>query len=137
MFVQEDYLNNKSILSVLHSDDDVVELKKLLGILNSRLMSIFYKQKAVKSVRKVFPKVVIKNLREFPYPRAIGKNESKLVTQLADQHIDLHQRIALVKTNHEKTTLQRQIDATDKQIDKLVYELYELTPEEITIVEGK
>ncbi len=29
------------------------------------------------------------------------------------------------------------IDATDKQIGKLVYELYELTPEEIKIVEGK
>jgi hypothetical protein len=35
-----------------------------------------------------------------------------------------------------KTTAQRQIDATDAQIDKLVYELYELTPEEIKIVEG-
>ena len=28
------------------------------------------------------------------------------------------------------------IDATDRQIDKLVYELYELTPEEIAIVES-
>jgi len=27
------------------------------------------------------------------------------------------------------------IDVTDRQIDKLVYELYELTPEEIAIVE--
>jgi hypothetical protein len=32
--------------------------------------------------------------------------------------------------------IQRQIDATDQQIDKLVYELYGLTPEEIAIVEG-
>jgi len=31
--------------------------------------------------------------------------------------------------------IQRQIDATDKQIDKLVYELYGLTNEEIQIVE--
>jgi hypothetical protein len=114
-----------------------MELKKLLGILNSRLMSIFYKQKAVKSVRKVFPKVVVKNLREFPYPRAIGKSESKLVVQLADQHIELQKRIASVKTNHERTILQRQIDATDKQIDRLVYELYGLTEEEIKIVEGQ
>jgi hypothetical protein len=33
-----------------------------------------------------------------------------------------------------KTNLQRQMDATDEQIDNLVYELYELTPEEIKIV---
>jgi len=32
--------------------------------------------------------------------------------------------------------LQRQIEATDREIDKLVYELYGLTPEEIKIVEG-
>jgi type II restriction/modification system DNA methylase subunit YeeA len=38
---------------------------------------------------------------------------------------------------HEKTSLQRQIDATDKQIDLLVYELYGLTEDEIKIVEGK
>jgi len=31
--------------------------------------------------------------------------------------------------------LQRQIDASDRQIDRLVYELYELTEEEIGIVE--
>lgn len=41
------------------------------------------------------------------------------------------------KTGHEQTMIQRQIDATDRRIDKLVYELYELTPEEITIVEGE
>jgi hypothetical protein len=32
--------------------------------------------------------------------------------------------------------LQRQIAATDKQIDALVYELYGLTEDEIRIVEG-
>jgi hypothetical protein len=36
---------------------------------------------------------------------------------------------------HEKTAIQRQIEATDGQIDRLVYELYGLTEEEIGIVE--
>jgi hypothetical protein len=36
----------------------------------------------------------------------------------------------------DKTTLQRQIEATDQQIDRLVYVLYGLTEEEIKIVEG-
>ena len=31
--------------------------------------------------------------------------------------------------------IQRQIDATDRQIDELVYKLYDLTEEEIKIVE--
>ena len=33
--------------------------------------------------------------------------------------------------------LQAQIDATDRQIDQLVYDLYGLTEEEIRIVEGE
>jgi hypothetical protein len=36
---------------------------------------------------------------------------------------------------HERTLLKRQIEATDRQIDALVYELYGLTEEEIRIVE--
>jgi hypothetical protein len=40
------------------------------------------------------------------------------------------------KTPHEQESLQRQIAATDQQIDALVYELYGLTEEEMRIVEG-
>ncbi|MGD9841056.1 MAG: hypothetical protein AB7U87_05090 [Candidatus Bipolaricaulis sp.] len=39
------------------------------------------------------------------------------------------------KTAHEKTILERQITATDHQIDQLVYKLYGLTADEIKIVE--
>jgi hypothetical protein len=35
-----------------------------------------------------------------------------------------------------KTILQRQIDATDKQIDLLVYELYGLTEKETKVVKS-
>ena len=39
------------------------------------------------------------------------------------------------RTPTHKTALQRQIDATDRQIDQLVYQLYALTDDEIKIVE--
>jgi type I restriction-modification system DNA methylase subunit len=55
---------------------------------------------------------------------------------LVEQMLSLHKRLAEAKTDHEKTNLKRQLDATDRQIDRLVYELYELTEEEIKIVEG-
>jgi len=41
------------------------------------------------------------------------------------------------KTFHEKTSLQTQIAGTDRQIDRLMYDLYGLTEEEIKIVEGE
>lgn len=40
------------------------------------------------------------------------------------------------RTACEKTIIQRQIEAADSQIDRLVYELYGLTDKEIGIVEA-
>jgi hypothetical protein len=41
------------------------------------------------------------------------------------------------RTPQEKEMIRREIEATDRAIDALVYELYGLTEEEIAIVEGK
>ncbi len=59
------------------------------------------------------------------------------VVELVEQMLSLHRRLAEARMPRDKTILQRQIDATDHQIDKLVYELYGLTEEEIKMVEGK
>jgi hypothetical protein len=58
-----------------------------------------------------------------------------MVSQV-DQMLELHRQYASARTGHEKTAIQRQIEATDGQIDWLVYELYGLTEEEIRIVEA-
>jgi len=50
--------------------------------------------------------------------------------------MNLNVNLSTSKTDHEKTALQRQIEATDRQIEQLVYELYGLTEEEIRIVES-
>jgi hypothetical protein len=50
--------------------------------------------------------------------------------------LELKRRLTEAKTPHDKTVLQGQIDATDREIDRLVYELYGLTEKEIGIVEG-
>jgi len=54
---------------------------------------------------------------------------------LVEQMLDLNKRLSVAQTQHEKTILQRQIEVTDRQIDQLVYELYELTGEEICLIE--
>jgi hypothetical protein len=51
--------------------------------------------------------------------------------------LDLHKRLLETKTGHQKTLIQRQIDATDRQIDGRVYDLYGLTEEEVKVVEGE
>ncbi len=49
--------------------------------------------------------------------------------------LTLHEQVSQTRVTHDRTSLARQIDATDQEIDRLVYELYGLTDEEIRIVE--
>ncbi len=80
-------------------------------------------------------------LSQLPIPRVdpdstADKPSRDRIAQLAEQMLTLHQRLSTAKTPQEKTALERQIAATDTQIDRLVYDLYALTEEEIKIVEG-
>jgi len=47
----------------------------------------------------------------------------------------LHKQPA-ARTPQESAMVKREVEATDKALDKLVYELYGLTEEEIGIAEG-
>ena len=59
------------------------------------------------------------------------------MVSLVERMLDLHKRVAVEQTPHVKTVLQRQIEATDRQIDALVYELHGLTEAEIAVVERR
>jgi hypothetical protein len=58
------------------------------------------------------------------------------MVQLVERMLDLHQQLTAAQIPQTRTVLQRQLEATDRQIDQLVYLLYGLTAEEIRIVEG-
>ena len=55
---------------------------------------------------------------------------------LVEQRPQLHTRRRAAQIAHDRELLQRQINATDAQIDALVYELYGLTEEQVKIIEG-
>ena len=57
------------------------------------------------------------------------------MVELVERMLDLHKQLAETRMPQAQTLLKRQIEATDRQIDRLVYELYELTEEEISIIE--
>lgn len=114
----------------------------VLGLLNSRLIQKIFEIHNPQMVGKVFAEVKVIYVERLPI-RTIDFNipdEKKMhdqMVQLVEQMLALNKQLPEAKTAHEQTLRQRQIDATDKQIDKLVYELYGLTPEEIKIVEGQ
>ena len=66
----------------------------------------------------------------------IAKAHHDTVVVLVESMLALHKYKAAAQTQPEQELLQRQIEVTDRQIDALVYELYELSAAEIAIVEG-
>jgi hypothetical protein len=118
-----------------------ISLRYLLGLINSRLLSVWFLKTFDKLQRKIFPQFKVKELASFPIcpinlsDRADNARYARMV-ELVDQILCLHKQLAAAKAPDDKTRLQRQIDATDRLIDQLVYELYGLTEEEIKIVEG-
>jgi len=63
------------------------------------------------------------------------KSRHDKMVELVSGMLDLHKRLHEARTEHERTALERRIADTDTQIDRLVYELYDLTEDEIKIVE--
>jgi len=115
-------------------------LRYVLGLLNSRLLRAYW-EAVYYDRRRTFPKVKGEYLKRLPIrpidfdnPDDVAKH-GKMV-KLVETMLDLHKRLQDVRTPAGRELLQRRIDATDRQIDRLVYELYGLTEEEIAIVEG-
>jgi len=137
--------------SELYHSRDVIPIKLnhgpvhplyLLGLVNSWLLSWFHHRRNPKALKQLFPKVLVSDLRKLPIRRINSAEKSDKVAHermvmLVDSMLGLHKQLAAAKSAAERAIIQRQIEATDAEIDRLVYDLYGLTAEEIAIVEGK
>jgi hypothetical protein len=75
-------------------------------------------------------------IRRIDFSQKREKSRHDRIVEAVDLMLALHKHLASAKSAARKTIIQRQIDATDAEIDRLVYDLYGLTAEEIAIVEG-
>jgi hypothetical protein len=109
-----------------------------MGILNSKLFVLIYRLLAMEEQRvlaQVKPTLISElPIRKIDFSDKSDKRHDRMVS-LVETMLQLHKKAAEMKGGHEKTVVERQIAATDRQIDQLVYELYGLTEEEIAIVE--
>ena len=111
----------------------------LLGLLNSLLLTFFYKANYA-TFRGGYLRFFEQYLSELPIANvAVGAGQSEArhdkMLALVQRMLGLHKGVQAAKTDHERGVFERQIAATDEEIDRLVYELYGLTDEEIAIVD--
>ncbi|NHZ71892.1 MAG: hypothetical protein GWP17_02250 [Aquificales bacterium] len=114
--------------------------KYVVGLLNSKLLNWFMQQISTDfrggyfAANKQF--LVQLPIRTIDLSNIQDANKHDQVVSLVEKIADLHKRLATARLPQEKTILQRQLTATDRQIDQFVYQLYGLTDEEIGIVEA-
>jgi adenine-specific DNA-methyltransferase len=115
---------------VITSKDFGVELKYILALLNSKLYYIwlYHKGKRKGETLELFQVP----LSEIPIKK-ISKNDQNPFISIADKIL------AITKDQDYPNNPDKQdrVKEYECQIDKMVYELYGLTPEEIAVVEGK
>jgi type I restriction-modification system DNA methylase subunit len=184
------YLFNMSNIAILEKTNSDISLKYILAVLNSKLLSYYFVKNTAKSVRKLFPKIILNDLRKFPIKKIKPEFQEPFIEK-ADSILALNKEIQEQSQKFQRTILRKfnledlpkklqdwylltyadfikelakkkvkltlseeaewedyfeteskkaqdlkaQIDKTDKEIDQMVYELYGLSEEEISIME--
>jgi hypothetical protein len=115
----------------------------LLGALNSRWGNFYFSEvcAGLESGLTTYLRFFGQYLEAFPIrpinfsdPADVARHERMVA--LVQAMLDLHKKLAAATVPADRALYERQIEATDRQIDALVYELYGLSDEEIRIVEG-
>ena len=134
------YLDNVDVGGITwRKGFDNHSLLYLLGILNSACLKWYFPFVSAPfrggwlSANRQFVSQVPIRVIDFHNPAE--RTQHDRMVSLVETMLDLHKQLPAARTGHGKTVIQRQIDATDGQIDQLVYELYGLSDEEIRIVE--
>ena len=128
-YIEETYCNYKTILNVIPKDDSQLSMKYLCGLLNSKLLSSIFSNSSNKLEAKSFPRLSVGDLKNLPIKQIdiSIEHEQKVysdIISLVDQIQSLRHSDPAADTS-----------TFDVEIDRLVYELYGLTEEEITIIE--
>ena len=108
----------------------------ILAVLNSRLINVYYRNFAVTN-RDTTPQLKNIDLDKFPIVVATNELQENTLVTLTNKMLELNKKLQKAQKGlDEWHDIQKQIEQTDKKIDTLVYDLYELTEAERRIVES-
>lgn len=128
-------MNDRNSMIVLDFKDGF-DMRYVLGVINSRLISYWFAVIFDKFQRKIFPQFKVNELERFPIYKANTK-EQKIIIQLVDKVLVLIEESLKIVENSEKwISIKLEIKKIDKKIDEEVYKLYGLVKDEINVLEN-
>ncbi len=116
--IEEDFIIDRSLYIALPKDEEI-DVYYILGVLCSKMLVWLFKYEK-NEFDELFPKIRLEEFKKLPIPKS---NNLKAIGKLAKEITKLKQQG--IYTREE-----------ENQIDQLVYQLYDLTEEEIKIIEN-
>lgn len=119
----EELYNDPAIIIVLDNNYSKYSIESILAILNSKLATFYHFNHSPKATKGAFPKILVQDIKDFPIPEMSNDINYKLEC-LANNIL------ALKDSTPATNTTKEEID-----IDKIVYHLYDLSYDEVLIVD--
>ena len=120
-FITDSYINDPQLLPIIAKDGSLESLYYLWGILNSKLATFYHFNHSPKATKGAFPKILVQDIKDFPLP-VVSNDVKSYITELVKQVLENHSKGLDTKTG-------------EQQIDLLVYHLYNMTYDEVLIVD--
>lgn len=118
---EKEQYNDPAIIIV--KDNPNYSLYCLLGIFNSKIATYYHFNHSPKATKGAFPKILVQDIKDFPLPIIKGKDKYEI------ENIVSNIQVAKSIDPNADTTSEEQ------EIDRLVYKLYDLTYDEVKIVD--
>jgi adenine-specific DNA-methyltransferase len=118
-YTEEELYHDPANIVILNSD--LFDIKILMAILNSKITTFYHFNSSPKATKGAFPKILVEDIRNFPLPIISNSVKIKIT--------DMVEKIILNKKNNIPSK------QFEKQIDLMVYKLYELNYDEVLIFE--
>lgn len=128
-YLQEKALTESTLYSCW-STSNQISTKVTLGILNSKLLD-YYNKKLYITNQQGFPQILMTDLELLPIKIPTPELHKKIENIVNKIH-----SLTQLDDYLQNSTEQNKVKECEKEIDHIVYKLYDLTPEEINIVEN-
>lgn len=135
--INGEFLGNTKIFSIVLNDKWKDEYLFVLGLLTSKVLEFYHKLISVPKAGGFFEyKTQFLNL--YPIPKITSENQQLHddLVKLVEQMLKAKKEEQNAQSDHEKNLYKNLTDSLDYKINNLVYKLYNLTPEEIDLVEN-
>lgn len=122
--IEEDVIcvHDPQLISIIAREGQL-SLNVLWAILNSKMATFFHFNHSPKATKGAFPKILVQDIKDFPIPDIPERIQETITTKVTD----------IMQQN--RLDSQSDVSAIEKDIDEIIYHLYDLTYDEVRIVD--